>query len=232
MAVTAAVKKLSVVGSGTATGSVSVKSFKWKSVWVSAAAGFLAGNTFDSGFDWATFVVAGIETVVVSIAVVVDLGSGKEKGEKAVDELTFDGASVSGTVVIVQTVATVSEVDTGAGTWSVDDFPWDARFTGGFGIDDGALISVPEGLTESVDFIDRGTFTSANVVVEVAPASVLVQRVDGVSNVTGESSQRAVSDKRKYLSVDAVFVSGGKRHEGGCDEFSDHFFECVFEIVL
>ena len=102
MTVTAAVEKLSVVGSGTATGSVSVKSFEWKSVWVSAAARFFAGNTFDSGFDGATFVVAGIETVVVSIAVVVDLGSGKEKGEKAVDELTFDGASVSGTVVIVQ----------------------------------------------------------------------------------------------------------------------------------
>ena len=174
MTVTAAVKKLSVVGSGTATGSVSVKSFEWKSVWVSAAARFLAGNTFDSGFDWATFVVAGIETVVVSVAVVVDLGSGKEKGEKTVNELTFDGASVSGTVVVVQGVARVSEVDTGTGSWVVDGFPWDARFTGGFGIDYGALVSVSESFAESIDFIDWGTFTSANVVVEVAPASVLV----------------------------------------------------------
>ena len=81
MTVTAAVEKLSVVGSGTATGSVSVKSFEWKSVWVSAAAGFLAGNTFDSRFDWASCVVAGIETVVVSVAVVIDLVSGQEESE-------------------------------------------------------------------------------------------------------------------------------------------------------
>jgi hypothetical protein len=223
LTVTAAVKKLSVVGSGTATGSVSVKSFEWKSVWVSAAAGFLAGNTFDSRFDWATFVVAGIETVVVSVGVVIDLGSRQEESEKTVNELTFDGASVSGTVVVVQGVARVSEVDAGTGSWVVGDFPWDARFTGGFGIDDGTLVSVSESFAESVDFIDRGTFTSANVVVEVAPASVLVQRVDGVGDVTGESSERAVSDKRKDLSVDAVFVSGGKSHEGGCNEFSDHY---------
>ena len=175
MTVTAAVEKLSVVGSGTATGSVSVKSFEWKSVWVSAAASFLAGNTFDSRFDWASFVVAGIETVVVSVAVVIDLGSGQEESEETVNELTFDGASVSGTFVVVQGDARVSEVDTGAGSWVVGDFPWDARFTGGFGVDDGALVSVSEGFAESVDFIDRGTFASANVVVEVAPAS---HRVD------------------------------------------------------
>jgi hypothetical protein len=88
--------------------------------------------------------------------------------------LTLNSASVSGTVVVVQGVAGVSEVDTGTGTWSVWDLPWDARFTSGFGIDDGALVSVSESFAESVDFIYWGTFTSANVVVEVTPASVLV----------------------------------------------------------
>ena len=194
MTVTAAVKKLSVVGSGTATGSVSVKSFKWKSVWVSAAAGFLAGNTFDSGFDWATFVVAGIETVVVSVGVVIDLGSGQEESEETVNELTFDGASVSSTVVVVQGVARVSEVDTGTGSWVVGDFPWDARFTGGFGIDDGALVSVTKSLTESIDFIDRGTFTSANVVVEVTPASVFIETSNRGGDVSGKCSKGRVSD--------------------------------------
>jgi len=173
--VTAAVKKLSVVGSSTATGSVSVKSFEWKSVWVSATASFLAGNTFDTGFNWATFVMASIESAgVVSVSVVIDLRSRQKKSEKTVNELTFNSASVSGTFVVVQGNARVSEVDTGTGTWLVGDFPWDARFTGGFGINDGALVSVSESFAESVDFIDWGTFTSANVVVEVAPASVLV----------------------------------------------------------
>ena len=230
MAVTAAVKKLSVVGSGTATGSVSVKSFEWKSVWVSAAASFLTGNTFDSRFDWASFVVAGIETVVVSVGVVIDLGSRQEESEKTVNELTFDGASVSSTVVVVQGVARVSEVNTGAGSWVVNDFPWDAGFTGGFGIDDGALVSVTKSLTESIDFIDRGTFTSANVVVEVAPASVLVQRVDGVGDVAGESSERAVSDKGKNLSIDAVFVSGSQSDQRGDSEFSNHFY--FFDLCI
>jgi len=108
LTVTAAVKKLSVVSPGTATGSVSIKSFEWKSVWVSATARFFTGNTFDSRFDWATFVMAGIETLVVTVAVVIDLGSGKKKSEKTVNELAFNSASVSGTVVVVQGVARVS----------------------------------------------------------------------------------------------------------------------------
>ena len=117
MTVTAAVKKLSVVGPGTATSSVTVQSFEWKSVWVGTAARFFSGDTFDTWFDWASFVVAWVESVVVSVGVVVDLGSRQEEGEERVNKLSFDGTSVSGTVVGVQRVARVSEVDTGTGTW-------------------------------------------------------------------------------------------------------------------
>jgi len=189
LTVTAAVKKLSVVSPGTATGSVTVQSFEWKSVWVSTAASFFTGNSFDTWFDWASFVVAGIKSVVVSVGVVVDLGSRKEKSEERINKLSFDGTSVSGTVVGVQVVTRSFQVNSSSGSWVVGDFPWDTRFTGGFGVDDGALVSISQSFAESVDFVDWGTFTSSNVIIKVAPASVLVELVDGVSDVTGKSSQ-------------------------------------------
>jgi len=224
LTVTAAVKKLSVVSPGTATGSVTVQSFEWKSVWVSTAASFFSGDTFDTWFDWASFVVAWVESVVVSVSVVIDLGSRQEKSEQRVNKLSFDGASVSGTVFGVQAVTRVSQVDTGSGTWLVRNFPWNARFTGGFGIDDSALVSISQSFAKSVDFVDWGTFTSSNVIIKVAPASVLVEGVDGVSDVSGESSEGTVSDKSKDLSVDAVFVSGGQSDQRGNSEFEHHFF--------
>jgi len=189
LTVTAAVKKLSVVSPGTATGSVTVQSFEWKSVWVSTAASLFTGNSFDTWFDWASFTMAGIESVAVSVGVVVDLGSRKEVGKERVNELSFDGTSHSGAVFGVQLVARGFQVNSGSGSWVVGDFPWHTRFTGGFGVDDGALVSISQSFAESVDFVDWGTFTSSNVIIEVAPASVLVELVDGVSDVTGESSQ-------------------------------------------
>ena len=202
LTVAAAVEELSVVGSGTAAGSVTIEGLEWESVWVGTAASLLAANALHAWLDWASLVVAWVESVVVSISVVVDLGSGEKKSEQRVNKLSFDGTSVSGAVVGVQTVARFSQVDTGTGTWSVADFPWDARFAGSFGIDDSALVSVSQSFTESVNFVDWGTFTSSNVVIKVTPASVFVQRVDGVGNVTGKSSEGAVSDKTEKLSVD------------------------------
>merc|ERR1712156_255445 len=189
LTVTAAVKKLRVVSPGTATSSVTVQSFEWKSVWVSTAASFFSGDTFDTWFDWASFVVAWVESVLVSVGVVVDLRSRKKKSEERINKLSFDGTSVSGTVFGVQVVTRVSQVDSSSGSWVVRNFPWDTRFAGGFGVNDGALVSISQSFTESIDFVDWGTFTSSNVIVEVAPASVLVEGVDGVSDVSGESSQ-------------------------------------------
>ena len=133
--------------------------------------------------------MAWVESVIVSVGVVVDLGSGEEEGKERINKLSFDGASVSGTVFSVQGVTRISQVDTGTGTWVVSNFPWDARFAGGFRVQNGALVSVSQSFAESIDFVDWGTFTSSNVIVEVAPASVLVEGVDGVSDVSGESSQ-------------------------------------------
>ena len=80
-------------------------------------------------------------------------------------------------------------VGSGTLTWLVSYFPWDARFTGGFGIDDGALVSVGESFAESVEFINRGTFASANVIVEVTPASVFIEIGYGGGDVSGEGSK-------------------------------------------
>jgi len=222
LTVTAAVKKLGVVSPGTATGSVTVQSFEWKSVWVSTAASFLAGNSFDTWFDWASFVVAGIKSVVVSVGVVVDLGSRKEKSEERINKLSFDGTSVSGTVFGVQVVTRVSQVDSSSGSWVVRNFPWDTRFAGGFGVNDGALVSISQSFTESIDFVDWGTFTSSNVIVEVAPASVLIESFDGVGDVSGESSEGGVLNLSHKLSVDGGLVGGGEGDERGESEF--HIF--------
>jgi len=232
LTVTAAVKKLSVVSPGTATGSVTVQSFEWKSVWISTTASFFSRNTFDTWFDWASFVVAWVKSVVVSVGIIINLRSGQEKSEQRINKLSFDGTSVFGTVISVQGVARVPQVDTGTGTWLVGNFPWNARFTGGFRVQNGALVSVSQSFAKSIDFIDWGTFTSSNVIIKVAPASVLVEGVDGVSDVSGESSEGAVSDKSKDLSVDAVFVSGGQSDQRGKGEFEHHFFFCFCAIVI
>jgi len=190
LTVTAAVQQLSVVSPGSAASSVTVQSFEWESVWVSTAASFFSGDTFDTWFDWASFVVAWVEsTGVVSVGVVINLGSRQEEGKQRINKLSFDGTSKSGTVIGVQVVTRISQVDSGTGTWLVSNFPWDARFASGFRVQDGALVSVSQSFAKSIDFVDWGTFTSSNVIVEVAPASVLVEGVDGVSDVSGESSQ-------------------------------------------
>jgi hypothetical protein len=99
LTVTAAVEQLGVVSPGSATSSVAIQSFEWKSVWVGTATGFFSGDTFDTWFDWASFVVAWVESVVVSVGVVVDLGSRQEEGKERVNKLSFDGTSESGTVI-------------------------------------------------------------------------------------------------------------------------------------
>jgi len=224
LSITATVQQLSVVSPGTATSSVTIQSFEWESVWVSTAASFFSGDTFDTWFDWASFVVAWVESVVVSVGVVINLRSRQEEGKQRINKLSFDGTSKSGTVIGVQVVTRISQVDSGTGTWLVSNFPWDARFASGFRVQDGALVSVSQSFAKSIDFVDWGTFTSSNVIVEVAPASVLVEGVDGVSDVSGESSEGTVSDKSKDLSVDAVFVSGGQSDQRGNSEFEHHFF--------
>merc|ERR1712159_107762 len=99
LTVTAAVQQLSVVSPGSTASSVTVQSFEWKSVWVSATTSLFSGDSFDTWFDWASFVVAWVESVVVSVGVVVDLGSRQEEGKERVNKLSFDGTSESGTVI-------------------------------------------------------------------------------------------------------------------------------------
>jgi hypothetical protein len=221
LTVSATVKKLSVVGPASATSSVTIKSFEWKPVWVATAARFFSGNTFDSSFDWATGISGWVEVgVVVSVGVVGDWGSGDQESEQVINKDTFDGAGSGGAVIgWVVGLATGESVWTLAGTWSVVDFPWNARAALGLTIDDGALVSVGKSFAESIDLVDRGTFTSSNVVVEVAPASVLVQSFDSGLDVSRECSERAVLDLAHKLLVDAGFVGSDDGDNGGDGEF-------------
>jgi len=130
------VKKLGVVGSGSAASSVTIQSFEWESVWITTAARFFSGDTFDSGFDWASGISGWVEiTVVVSVSVVGDWGSRDQESEQVVNEDTFDGAGSGGArVTWVVGLARSESVWTLSGTGVVGDFPWDARFAGGFGV--------------------------------------------------------------------------------------------------
>jgi len=193
LTVAATVQQLSVVSSSTAASSVAVQSFVWEPVWISTATSFLSRNSFDTWFDWTTWfaakVVAWVKSIVVAVGGIIDLRTGQEKSEEGISELTFDGAGVSGTVIGIQRVTRISKVNSGSVSWSIGDFPWDTRFTGGFGVDDSTLISVSKSLAESIDFIDRGTFSTSDVVIEVAPTSVFVELVESESDVSGESPQ-------------------------------------------
>ena len=101
LTVAAAVEELSVVGSGTAAGSVTIEGLEWESVWVGTAASLLAANALHAWLDWAAGVGARVEIgVVVSVLVVSDWRARDEKGEQVIDKDTLDGASSCGTRII------------------------------------------------------------------------------------------------------------------------------------
>ena len=100
MTVGTTVEKLGVIGSASTAGSVAIKSFEWKPVWVTTAARFFSRNTFDTGFDWATNVGRWVESVSMSVGVVIDLGSTDQKSEQVVNEDSFERASTCGTVAV------------------------------------------------------------------------------------------------------------------------------------
>merc|ERR1719220_660219 len=72
------------------------------------------------------------------------------------------------------------------------DFPGDAGGALVLGVPHGALVAVGQGLAHLVDDVHGHTFASAVVVVEVAPAPVLVQGVDGLADLAGEGLHTGV----------------------------------------
>jgi hypothetical protein len=123
------------------------------------------------------------------------LSSGDQESEQVVNEDTLDGAGSGGARVSgVSGLAGSVSFWALSGTWIVFNFPWNAGFPFVLAVDHGALVSVGQGFTETVDFVDRGTFTSSNVVVKVAPASVLVKSFNRGLDVARESSERRVLD--------------------------------------
>ena len=195
MTVTAAIEKLGVIGSASAASSVTIESFEWKPVWVGTATVFLSRG-FDTGFDWASGVGGRVEVaVVVSVGFVGDLGSGDQESKQVINEDTLDGAGSGGArVTLVGVPAGLVSFWALSGAWKVIDFPRNAGFTFVFTVDHCALVAVGESFTETVDLVHRGTFTSSNVVVKVAPASVLVESFNRGLDVAGESSERRVLD--------------------------------------
>ena len=131
-----------------------------------------------------------VETVGVSV-VVVDGSSTTDEGiEQVTDERSFDGASSDGTVVArVDLSAFFGDGEAGTTDGGgVRDFPRDAGSAFIFGISHSAFITIVQDLAHLINGIDGLTFTSAVVFIEVAPASVFVQSIDGIAHLARESS--------------------------------------------
>ena len=98
---------------------------------------------------------------------------------------------------------------------NVGDFPWHAALAGGLGVDDGALVAIAEGFTETVDLIDWGTLTSSDVIVEVAPASVFVDGFDerGSPSRSERSGHGVVGHEFLEVFSDLVDVGDGDGRE-------------------
>ena len=185
----------------TAATSFSRKRLVWESVWVDSAA--RSFRIFDTVDQWATgFLVKGWLHVLL-----VDSTSGDEQVEYFQNEDTFDLAGTVGAesgVDVVETVAVEGQVDfSGTGTWQVLDCPRNARVvtSGFFEVEHAAIVTVSKFLAKVIDSVDWLSVASSVVVLEVTPASVLV---DSVEVIAGQdigddsvSTQKPVKKKEK-----------------------------------
>jgi len=129
-----------------------------------------------------------IEAVGVLLGVV-DTVTRDESVQQVSDESTLDGAGPGSTVAVgVVLGALAGDADVGAADGGdVLDLP---RDTGGalvFGVPHGALVAVSEDLAHLVDGVLGLALASAVVVIKVAPAAVLVDGPDGLTDGSGES---------------------------------------------
>ena len=120
---------------------------------------------------------------------VFDLASGNKQVEHFQSEKTFDLAGAvcakSG-VDVIESVAVENEVGlTGTGARKVLHFPWNTRIiTGGLlEIEHAAIVTIREFFAKVVDPADRFTMSSSVIVLEVTPATVLV---DSIEVIVGE----------------------------------------------
>jgi hypothetical protein len=165
----------------TAATSFSRKRLVWESVWVDSAA--RSFRIFDTVDQWATgFFVKGWLHVLL-----VDSTSGDEQVEYFQNEDTFDLAGTVGAesrVDVVKTVAVEGQVDfSGTSTWQVLDFPRNARVVtkGFFEVEHAAIVTVSKFLAKVIDSVDWLSVASSVVVLEVTPASVLVDSVEVIA---------------------------------------------------
>jgi hypothetical protein len=132
-----------------------------------------------------------VKAVGVSV-VVVDRTTVQKDVQKVGDKSTFNGTGSGGTVVAgVDGRAFFGDGKTGtADSRDVGDFPGNTGGTFVFSISHGAFVTVGHSFAHLVDSVDGCTFTSSVVFVEVAPAAVFVQTVDGGSELSSESSSK------------------------------------------
>ena len=122
LSISTAVEELSVVGSASAAGSITIQSLEWKSVWISTAASFGVAGSFDTRFDWASLVGGWIKNFVSEFSVV-NLVSAQEQRHQVLYELSFNWTSSNGAhVSVVQFSARSSQIDTGTGSSVVSNW--------------------------------------------------------------------------------------------------------------
>jgi len=173
--------KGSVISGTTAAASLTRERFERESVWVLAAAGSL--SVLDTVLEGTAKLL--IERWLAEL--LVDLTAGNKQVEHFQNEDALDLASTvlaeAGTrdwVDVVEAVAIEHQVVlTGTGAWEVLDFPWYARVVASevLKVQHAAVVAVGQLLAEVVNSIDWLSVTSSVVVLEVAPAAVLVDSV-------------------------------------------------------
>merc|ERR1712088_685011 len=113
----------------------------------------------------------------------------RDKSIKQVsDESTLDGTGPGSAVAVgVVLGALTGNADVRATDGrDILDFPGDTGGTLVFGVPHGALVAVSEDLAHLIDGVLGLSLASAVVVTEVAPAAVLVDGGDGLTDGTGE----------------------------------------------
>jgi len=174
-----------VEGPVTAALPVTADGLEGEPIGVRAAASFVGRSTavLLGGAD------SGLIKAVSVLLRLVDTVARDESVQQVSDESTLDGAGPGSTVAVgVVLGALAGDADVGAADGGdVLDLP---RDTGGalvFGVPHGALVAVSEDLAHLVDGVLGLALASAVVVIKVAPAAVLVDGPDGLTDGSGES---------------------------------------------
>jgi len=210
----AAVQEFRIVSSTATTSSRTIKSFIGETVGVGTAAFLLSANIWITLLHRATSIGSWIEVaVVMTVGFVRDCYAGDEKGKQVVNEDALYGACSDGAVVArIRGGAGGKSIAAGTGSGFVFLFPRNTLIVFSLSVDHGALITVGQSLTKSVDFVDWRSLSASYIIVKVAPTAVLVETCNSRNNVALKGTKRAIGNGLDELAVDVGFV--GSRNAG------------------